>query len=75
MAGVEGLDEEVGVLGEAPEQVPAIGGVYVEGDAPLVGSIGPPEEALLWVHLVLIEGTQLSGAAPSRRLYLDYVGP
>ena len=70
VAGVEGLDEEIGGREQPFEQGAAIRVFEVEGDAALVGAVGPPVEAVLRAWVIAVEGADLTGRATARGLHL-----
>ncbi len=74
ITGREGLDEKIGLGHQPPKQGTAVRGFQVQGDAALVGGIGPPVEALLRMRIVVVEGADVAGRAAAGRLDLDYVG-
>ena len=63
----------MGALYQTLQQVPPVGCFQIEGDASFVGGIGPPEQALLRMYVVLVEGADVTGGAASGGLHLDDV--
>ena len=70
----ERLDDHVGGGGQAPEEGLAVGGGDVQGDAALAGVVSEEVEALLGVHLVVVEGADAAAGVAAGRLDLDDVG-
>ena len=69
-----GLDDEVGGLGQSLEDFSAIRGLQVQGNATLVEIGEEPEEGLLGVRDVLVEGTDVAGGVAAGALDLDHIG-
>ena len=64
----------MGALYQTLQEVPPVGCFQIEGDASFVGGIGPPEQALLGMYIVLVEGTDVPGSAAAGRFHLNHVG-
>ena len=75
VAGSKGLNQEISCSDQLFKQLAALWSFQVQGDAPFVGGVGPPEQTLLRVDLVLVERAKMPGAAATGGLYLHYVGP
>ena len=71
----EGLDEEMGPLYQRFEKLPSVGGMQVQGNAPLVDCVGPPEEALFGLDIIMVKRANVPGGASPGGLHLDNVGP
>ena len=74
IAGVEALQDDVGVLGQSSEEASAFGFGYVEGYAALGGVERPEVEAGVGVWDVGAEGADGAGGISGGRLNLDDAG-
>ena len=74
VSGRKALQHQVELPNETLEQVLAVGGGQIEGDASLAGVVGPPVEALLGVGIVAVERGNVARGVAFGRLDLDHVG-